>query len=627
MSPSTGRAGSASRSSWIVVGCLRGRRARRRHRLGRATRRARLVVARAARPGGGRGRDRLVLRGGHRNPGGRADERIFIANVDREGVARARITRDAGPRRSVPKVHDDRRRRRDARDGFRVADILPIAEPGVLVEVTGARAVVTHSITGNGDAGVGPCARDASPAVALRRGHDGHGRAALPRAVQPVRRRRDRRHRLPDRHRRRWPPRTSRASSCPAHSRVTVPVHDYARRDDARGDRGHVRRRGRRRRRAVAGARRHRRPPRPRALARRAGALDPVGVRERRGRRRVGPRRWWSPTRTPVPTNATIRTRLDGGALEPETVSIPARTVGRGGPRPAGARRASASRSGRRPDPDRRRVARSRSGRRSPTSQRGIATTIGSTPRRRVGGSTSRPGRRPALAGLVAVLEPGRGARSTFRLRVLAGGRRHDPARRPSGSARRRASACVLDLGAARGAAGRVRDRRSTRPAGRGRPRVVGDARASRCRAPSPTSTADPRARVERRRPVIATRIGAALLGRGGRCRDRPRAAAQGDGGADPRHATRCRASSTGRTSRSPRPPWLVALFSSRTCDSCASMREQGRWRSAHPTSRCATSSSPPTRDAARALRDLRRPDGAHRRRARASCASRSSAP
>ena len=103
---------------------------------------------------------------GSANPDGRADERLYIANVD-DRAARARISVMQGPD-VAPKVTDV-----DVAAGsvatVRVGDILPIAEPGVLVEVTGARAVVTHSITGNGDAGVGPCARDASPRVALRR--------------------------------------------------------------------------------------------------------------------------------------------------------------------------------------------------------------------------------------------------------------------------------------------------------------------------------------------------------------------------------------------------------------------------------------------------------------------------
>ncbi len=42
-------------------------------------------------------------------------------------------------------------------------DIVALPEPGVLVEVTGSPTVVTHSIIGNGEAAIGPCARDAAP--------------------------------------------------------------------------------------------------------------------------------------------------------------------------------------------------------------------------------------------------------------------------------------------------------------------------------------------------------------------------------------------------------------------------------------------------------------------------------
>ena len=83
---------------------------------------------------------------GTSNPGGRADERLIIANVDR-GRRTGPVTVMQGPSQPAP-VED-----LDVAPGslvvVRVADILAVAEPGVLVEVTGGRSIVTHSVDGH----------------------------------------------------------------------------------------------------------------------------------------------------------------------------------------------------------------------------------------------------------------------------------------------------------------------------------------------------------------------------------------------------------------------------------------------------------------------------------------------
>jgi hypothetical protein len=96
---------------------------------------------------------------GTANPGGRGDEEISIGNVDRVRL-RAVVTVDGGsevapvarpytvePGRVV-RVH--------------VADLAPIADPGVVVETQGGRAVVEHTLTRAGDTAMGPCAREPS---------------------------------------------------------------------------------------------------------------------------------------------------------------------------------------------------------------------------------------------------------------------------------------------------------------------------------------------------------------------------------------------------------------------------------------------------------------------------------
>jgi hypothetical protein len=305
------------------------------------------------------------------NPGGRADERVYVANVDTR-PGRARVTVMQGPD-TAPKVTEVPLAA-GALATVRVADILPIAEPGVLVEVTGARAVVSHSITGNRDGGVGPCARDASTSWHFAAGTTVRG-AQLFLALfnpfsddaiadigfltggGPL------------------APEDLQGFVIPARSRVTVSVHDFARRDDLVATEVDVRR--------------------GRVVAEQSQTLD--GTDGRRGLTlSLGApalaRRWEFANGAvgngrsaslllanpdSLPTNAIIHTRLDGGALEPETVSIPARSaiavdVGRRVPAGIGF---SFRVDGRIPI-----VAETFDAQRSPapTSQRGIATEIGS---------------------------------------------------------------------------------------------------------------------------------------------------------------------------------------------------------------------------------------------------------
>jgi hypothetical protein len=348
------------------------------------------------------------------NPGGRADERVFIANVDRR-PGRARVSVMQGPE-AAPKVTEVPLPA-GSLSTLRVADLLPIAEPGVLVEVTGAQAVVSHSITGNRDGGVGPCARDASTTWHFAAGTTVRGAQLFLALFNPFSDDAiaDITFLTQDGARE---PEDVQGFVIPAHSRVTVPVHDFARRQDLVATEVNVRR--------------------GRVVAEQSQTLD--GTDGRRGLTlSLGApelsRRWEFATgavgngRTEtlflanadsLPTNATIRTRLDGGALEPETVSVPARSsivvdVGRRIPAGVGF---SLRVDGRIPI-----VAETLDVQRSPaaTSQRGIATEMGST----------RPARRwidvPARAtgtsqDAIAIANPNASA-AVARLRVWRAGK------------------------------------------------------------------------------------------------------------------------------------------------------------------------------------------------------------
>ena len=293
--------------------------------------------------------------------------------------------------------------------------------------------------------------------------------------------------------------------------------------------------------------------------------------------------------------------RLDGGALEPETVSLPARHRGRGRPRPPGPGRASASRS--------------RSTRRVPIVAESLVALRVADPDARSAASRRRSARtaparrwvdragprdRRRRSDLVAVLNPGRARGRRSGSAVAARPASHRRRRTRSSVALAPGKRAVLDLGR-RSRFPPTRSSWSTPP---GRSSSSASRRrcpASSVPAPSPTSTAEPPHRSRAgayRRSVIAPdrRSVRRCSRRGGRRRVRARAPAQGDGAPIrdtypvPRQLYRA-------DFPQPDAPWLVALFSSRTCDSCASMREKvlalgvvrGRGR--------ATSSSPPTRE------------------------------
>jgi hypothetical protein len=103
--------------------------------------------------------------------GGRADEVLYLANIDAR-PARARVTVMAGDAgtKTVPLDVPG-----STLVPVRVADVLVAAEPGVLVETTGGRVVVTHGLSGNGDVAIGPCASSPSPRWYFAVGTTGRG--------------------------------------------------------------------------------------------------------------------------------------------------------------------------------------------------------------------------------------------------------------------------------------------------------------------------------------------------------------------------------------------------------------------------------------------------------------------
>jgi hypothetical protein len=95
---------------------------------------------------------------GTSNPGGRADETVVIANIA-DTPADATITvMTGGDHAPVSRhLHLETREQREVP----VSDVVAAAEPGVIVEVVGGRAVVSHELTGQGDVAIEPCARSA----------------------------------------------------------------------------------------------------------------------------------------------------------------------------------------------------------------------------------------------------------------------------------------------------------------------------------------------------------------------------------------------------------------------------------------------------------------------------------
>ena len=92
---------------------------------------------------------------GSSSPDGATDETVVVANLSPRNVA-ATVTVDAGD------AAEARTRELDLdpyeRARVRVADVLAVDSPGVVVEVTGGRAIVEHEIRGHRDVAMSPCA-------------------------------------------------------------------------------------------------------------------------------------------------------------------------------------------------------------------------------------------------------------------------------------------------------------------------------------------------------------------------------------------------------------------------------------------------------------------------------------
>lgn len=109
---------------------------------------------------------------GSANPGGRAAEQIVIGNVDTRSTT-AVVTVDGGAE-VAPVV-----RPYTVAPGrvvrIPVADLAPVADPGVVVETVGGRAVVEHVIERDGDTALGPCAREPTTSARFAAGTTSKG--------------------------------------------------------------------------------------------------------------------------------------------------------------------------------------------------------------------------------------------------------------------------------------------------------------------------------------------------------------------------------------------------------------------------------------------------------------------
>ena len=96
---------------------------------------------------------------GTSSPDGRADETVIVGNLSAREL-RATVTVMSGPdqapqtRTLTIAPHGQQR--------IRVGDIEAVAEPGVVVETFGGRAVVEHELRGDSDLAIGPCTRSPS---------------------------------------------------------------------------------------------------------------------------------------------------------------------------------------------------------------------------------------------------------------------------------------------------------------------------------------------------------------------------------------------------------------------------------------------------------------------------------
>lgn len=91
---------------------------------------------------------------GTSTPDGRADETVIIGNLARHSIdVELTVMAAEGPQTRHLSVDTLAQRR------IKVSDVVVSAEPGVVVEVFGGQAVVEHEVRGNGDVAVGPCTR------------------------------------------------------------------------------------------------------------------------------------------------------------------------------------------------------------------------------------------------------------------------------------------------------------------------------------------------------------------------------------------------------------------------------------------------------------------------------------
>ncbi len=160
---------------------------------------------------------------------GRADETVIIGNLARHPidveltVMAAQPNATATSRTRTFSVDTLAQRR------IKVADVLQSAEPGVVVEVFGGRAIVEHEVAADDDIAVGPCTRQASPRWYFADGSTDRGAESWLALFNPfgddaivdVRFVTDSGVQQPE---------GTQALVVPRHSRISVPVHELVRR-------------------------------------------------------------------------------------------------------------------------------------------------------------------------------------------------------------------------------------------------------------------------------------------------------------------------------------------------------------------------------------------------------------
>ena len=175
---------------------------------------------------------------GTSSPDGGATETLVIASLARTDIE---VTITVMPGGDTAPATDRMRLAPGEEVNVPVADVLATAEPGVTVESVGGPAAVSHVLEHDGDVAVESCTRTAEPDWYFASGTTLDGSAHYLAAVQPVRRRRHRRHLVRHRHRRagarrgcrRWSCRAGRASPSRCRTRCCdrrgVAAHVHAR--------------------------------------------------------------------------------------------------------------------------------------------------------------------------------------------------------------------------------------------------------------------------------------------------------------------------------------------------------------------------------------------------------------